>query len=251
LPLGKIQCALERTLFAVDLLLELEDGVENSFGTRRASRDVNVNGNNLIAALHDGVIIEDAAGSGASAHGDDPLGLGHLIVKLANDRRHFLGEAPCDDHQIGLTGRGAKNFSAETGEIEAGGGHGHHFNGAASEAEAKRPDRAFAGPVHGCIERGEDDAFVLQEAAEVVGLGERDVFAEGCAHGVLSQVFSHRGSLETNCELWLVWRRSTVDSSKLKEERFNTENTESEEAQRSQRTRRRVVHLVGPSKLSM
>jgi len=32
---GKIQRALEGTLLIVDLLLELKNGVENGFGTRR------------------------------------------------------------------------------------------------------------------------------------------------------------------------------------------------------------------------
>src|SRR5260370_5838032 len=87
---GKIQGAPEGTLLIVNLLLELKNRVEDGFGARRAAGDVGINGDDLIAALHDGVIIEDAAGSGASAHGDDPLGLGHLIVKLADDGSHFL-----------------------------------------------------------------------------------------------------------------------------------------------------------------
>jgi len=176
--LRKIQGALEGALFAVDFFLELEDGVENSFGARRATGNVDVNGNDLIAALHDGVIVEDAAGSGASAHRDDPLGLGHLIVKLADDRRHFLRKAASDDHQIGLAGRRAKNFGAEAREVKAGSGHGHHFDGAACQSEAERPNGTLARPVHGLIERGEDDAFVFQKIAEVVGPGQCDVFAE-------------------------------------------------------------------------
>src|SRR2546426_12538572 len=72
---SEIQHALEGAFFAVNLLLKLENGVEKRFGARRAAGNVNVDGNDLIAALHDGVIVEDAAGGGASAHGDDPLGL--------------------------------------------------------------------------------------------------------------------------------------------------------------------------------
>jgi len=177
-PLRKIQCALERTLLIVDLLLKLEDRVENGFGARRAARDVYVNGNNLIAALHDSVIIEDAAGGSTSAHGDDPLGLGHLIVKLADHRSHFLREASGDDHQISLAGRWAKNFGAEAREVKAGSGHGHHFDGAAGQTEAERPDGTLASPVHGLVESREDDAFIFQEIPEIVGPGQRDVFAE-------------------------------------------------------------------------
>jgi len=199
-PLRKIQCALERTLLIIDLLLKLEDGVENGFGARRASGDVDVNGNDLVAALHNGVIIENPARSRASAHRDDPLGLGHLIVELTDDRSHFLREPAGHDHQIGLAGRGAENFGAEAREVKAGSGHGHHFDGAAGEPKTKWPDGTLARPVHGLVERREDDAFIFQEIPEVVGLGQRDVFAEGCAHGVPSTLFSHSGRMDTNCE---------------------------------------------------
>jgi len=174
---GEIEGALEGALFGVNFFLELQNGVEDGFGARRAAGNVDIHGDDLIAALHDGVIVEDAAGSGAGSHGDDPLGLGHLIVKLANDRSHFLGEASGNDHEIGLAGRRTKNFRTEAGDVVAGSGHGHHFDGAAGEAETQRPDGAFAGPVYGLIELGEDDAFVLKELAEIVGFGEGDAFA--------------------------------------------------------------------------
>jgi len=180
--LGEIEGALEGALLSVDLFLELENGVEDGFGARGTAGDVDVHGNDLIAALHDGVIVEDAAGSGASSHGNDPLGLGHLIVKLANDRSHFLGEASGNDHEIGLAGRGTKDFGTETSEVVARGGHGHHLDSAAGETETQRPYGAFAGPVHDLIELREEDAFVLKELAEIVGFGERDAFAEGGGH---------------------------------------------------------------------
>src|SRR6266481_2033110 len=179
------ECALEGTLLAVDFLLELKDGEEKSFGARRAAGDVDVDGNDLIAALDDGVIVEDAAGSGASAHGDDPLGFGHLIVKLADNGSHFLREAAGDDHQIRLAGRWAENLGAETREVKTGGGHGHHFDGAAGQTKAQRPNGTFARPVHSLIERRENDAFVFEEIPEIVGLGQCDMFTERYAHQVL------------------------------------------------------------------
>src|SRR6266566_1008144 len=190
---SEIQHALEGAFFAVNLLLKLENGVEKRFGARRAAGNVNVDGNDLIAALHDGVIVEDAAGGGASAHGNDPLGLRHLVVKLANDGSHFLREAAGDDHQIGLARRGAENFCAEARHVKACRSHGHHFNGAAGEAKTERPDGAFARPVDGLIERREDDAFVLEELPEIVGFGECDVFPQRYAHLFLVKViFAHR-----------------------------------------------------------
>src|SRR5690348_4859831 len=120
LGLGEIQGALEAAAFGVDFLLKLEDGVEESFGARRAAGDVNVNRNYLVYALHDGVIIEDAAGGGTGAHRDGPLGFGHLRVELLDHRSHFLRDASGDDHQIGLAWRTAKNFGAEARNIVAG-----------------------------------------------------------------------------------------------------------------------------------
>jgi len=180
--LREIEGAFEGTLFVIDFFLELKDGVENGFGARRAAGNVDVNREHLIAALHDGVVVEDATGSGAGTHRDHPLGFGHLIVKLANDGSHFLREAAGDDHQVGLARRRTEYFGAETGDVETGGGHGHHFDGAAGETETERPDRAAAGPVHGFVERREEDAFVFKELAEVVRLGEGDILAERCAH---------------------------------------------------------------------
>ncbi len=45
----------------IDLLLQLEDRVEQSFRSRRATWNVNINRDHLIHALHDRVVVEDAA----------------------------------------------------------------------------------------------------------------------------------------------------------------------------------------------
>src|SRR5215472_1186319 len=143
--LSDVEGALKRSLFRVDFLLQLEDGKEKRFGARRAAGNVDVNGKHLIAALHDAIVVEDTARSGAGAHGDNPLRLRHLIVKKANDRCHFLREAAGDDHEVGLPRRRAEDLSAKAGDIEAGGSHGHHFDRAAGESEAQGPDGAFPG----------------------------------------------------------------------------------------------------------
>ena len=64
--------------------------------------------------------------------------------------------------------------------------------------KSEGPDGAAACPVHGFVERGEDNAFVFEELAEVVWLGEGDVLAERCAHWASSEVFSHIGWRVTN-----------------------------------------------------
>jgi len=88
-----------------------------------------------------------------------------------------LRKAAGNNHQIGLARRRTKNFGAETRHVEARGGHGHHFNGAAGEAESERPNGAFARPVYGLVQLRKDDAFVLKQAAKIVGLDQHDVFA--------------------------------------------------------------------------
>lgn len=52
-----------------------------------------------------------AAAVCAAAHGDDPSGLGHLVVDLAQGGSHLVGEGAGDDHDVGLTGGGTEDDS--------------------------------------------------------------------------------------------------------------------------------------------
>jgi len=125
---------LQRPRLVLDLLLQHHDGVNQLFRPRRAARHVHIDGNHLV----DGdqrVVVEHAGRGGAGPHGDDPLGLGHLLVEVANHRRHLVADASGDDHQIRLARRPAEHFRAEAGDIEARGGHRHHLDGAAGQAE--------------------------------------------------------------------------------------------------------------------
>src|SRR5436309_11472924 len=63
-----------------DLVLQLHEPVDHRLGAGRTARDVNVDGNDRVDALHGGVVVIEAAGARAHAERDDPLGLGHLIV---------------------------------------------------------------------------------------------------------------------------------------------------------------------------
>src|SRR5581483_633720 len=95
----------------------------------------------------------------------------------------------CNDHQIRLTGRGAKNLRAKAGDVVAVRGHGHHLDGAAGEAESKRPEGVLAGPVDGIIELGKEDAFVLQHLGQVFGLVEGYFSSAINAHRSLTRYF--------------------------------------------------------------
>ena len=83
----------ESAALVFNFLLQHVDGVDKLFRTRRAPGNVNVDGNELVNPLHDGVVIEYAAGRRARAHGNDPLGLRHLCVELLNHRTHLLSDA--------------------------------------------------------------------------------------------------------------------------------------------------------------
>src|SRR5919205_2591264 len=55
---------------ALDLVLELDDPVHEGLRPGRTARDVDVHREELVGALHDGVVVEHAGARGARAHRD-------------------------------------------------------------------------------------------------------------------------------------------------------------------------------------
>ncbi len=106
---------LEPSFGVLDLVVQLEDRVDQHLGARRAAGEVHVDGYDVVDALDDRVVVEHAARAGAHAHREDVLGLGHLVVDLAQDRRHLVADASGDDHQVGLARRRAEDLHAEAG----------------------------------------------------------------------------------------------------------------------------------------
>ena len=86
-------------------------------GPRRAAGEVHVDGDDVVDALDDRVVVEHAAAAGADAHREHPLGVGHLVVDLAQDRRHLLADPAGDDHQVGLARAGPEDLHAEAGQV--------------------------------------------------------------------------------------------------------------------------------------
>jgi len=105
--------------FLVDVALDGHDAFDELLWARGAAWDVDVDGDELVAALDDGVGVEDAAGARAGAHGDDPLGLGHLLVGALEDGEHLDGDAASDDEEIGLARGEAHDFGAKAREVVA------------------------------------------------------------------------------------------------------------------------------------
>jgi hypothetical protein len=75
-----------------DALLEQDNALEQCFGPRRASGDVHIDRDDLVHALGHRVRIPvRAATVGARTHGDDVLGVGHLVVQPLDRRGHLVG----------------------------------------------------------------------------------------------------------------------------------------------------------------
>src|SRR5205085_5483763 len=60
-------------LTGADELVEGEDAVDQGLRPGRAAGHVHVDGDDLVHALDNGVVVEHAAAAGADTHGDDPL----------------------------------------------------------------------------------------------------------------------------------------------------------------------------------
>src|SRR6185437_7496547 len=176
----------EAAALFVDFALQLHQRVQQHLRTRRAAGNVNVHGNHLVHALHNRVIIEHAAGSRAHAHRNHPLRLGHLIVELLDHRRHFLRNAPRDDHQVRLPRRAAKNFRAESRHVESRRREAHHLNRATRQPKRHRPNRTPPRPVHQLVQLREQNPFLLQEICRLFGRLQRHALRQLHRHSRLS-----------------------------------------------------------------
>merc|ERR1711967_25832 len=129
------------------LLLQLENAKHERLGSWRAARDVDIDRDDPVAAPGDGVaVVVVAAAIGTAAHGNDPSRVGHLVVDLAERRRHLVGECAGHNHHVGLTWRRTEN-DAHAVLVVARRGQMHHLESAARETESHGPERALAGPV--------------------------------------------------------------------------------------------------------
>lgn len=129
------------------LLLQLEDTEHECLGGGRAARDVDIHRHDAVASSgHTVAVVVVAATVGAATHGNDPSGVGHLIVDLAERRCHLVGESSGDNHDVGLARRGTENDTHAI-LIVTGSGQVHHFDGAAGETEGHGPKRALTCPV--------------------------------------------------------------------------------------------------------
>ena len=130
-----------REVSVADLFVQRDDGVDQRFRTRRATRRVHVDGDDLIDALHDGVVVEHATGACTDPHGDDPLGLHHLVVDLPQHGCHLLADPTGHDHEVGLAGRRTERLHPESGDVVVRATGAHHLERAARQTEGSRHHR--------------------------------------------------------------------------------------------------------------
>src|SRR5205823_13377675 len=138
-------------------LVQADDSLHQTLRPGRAAGDVDVDGDDLVDALKDGVVVEHAAGASAGAHRDHPLRLEHLVVDLLDRRGHLLGDAAGDDQQVGLARRGTERLHPETRDVVARRDDRHHLDRATGEPERVRPHRLRLRPGDRLLERGQPE----------------------------------------------------------------------------------------------
>ena len=145
---------------AANLLLQLNDAVDQGFGSWWAAGHVDVNRYDAVATTHDRIaVMVITTAIGTRAHGDHPARLRHLVVDLAQGRPHLVAQCAGHDHQIGLTRAGPKQH-AEAIQVITRCARVHHLYGAAGQTKSHGPQRAGFGPVdHRVVTRGHE-AFV-------------------------------------------------------------------------------------------
>eukprot|EP00166_Cyanidium_caldarium_P006322 ctg_90.g41 len=164
----------QHRLLSPNFFLELKHAIHERFRSRRAARDVNVDGYDPIAPPHHRVtIVIIPATIRARAHAHHPARLGHLVVHLAQRRGHFVGERAGHDHHVALAGRRSEDDTEAIKIVPPGSGV-HHLHRAARQSKRHRPHGAAARPVHQVVKFGH---HVLQSIAghcrgeELVGGG--------------------------------------------------------------------------------
>ena len=135
------------TAAGLDAIHQHDQRVEHLLGPRRAAGDVDVDGDDLIAARHRRVVLVEAAGRRAHAERDHPLGLGHLIEHALERRALLLGDRADDHQQIALARREPRELGAEPRDVVLRPGDRHELHAAARGDERVREQRELAAPV--------------------------------------------------------------------------------------------------------
>lgn len=157
-------------VFCFDLFLQLHEAVNDGFRCRRAAWNIHIHGDDAVDALHHVVGSVKATRRGASAHGEHPLGLAHLIVDALENRCHFFGDGARHQEKVGLAGRETHHLRSKAGEVVFWAHDRHELDAAAGRAKGVGPQTVPPGPGDELVDLRRDEEFV----AVAVMLHEED-----------------------------------------------------------------------------
>ena len=157
--LRAVALAPARLGVVLDQLAQLEDAVHQGLRAWRAAGHVHVDRHELVGR-DQRVVVEDAHRAAAGAHRDRPLGLEHLVVEAADDRRHLDRDPARQDDQVGLARGGPEGLEAEARDVHARAGGLELLHRAAGQTESEREERVRASPGDGLLKRRGEHAFV-------------------------------------------------------------------------------------------
>lgn len=165
-----------------DQFLDFHETVDDLFGSWRATRDVDINGDDLVDALEHGVGIEDATTGGAGSDGYDPFGFCHLGIDLLEYWSQLFGDRTCHQQDIGLSGGETHALRAEAGQVIIGGHGGHKFYTAAGGGKGQGPNRIGARQTDDFFQVGGKEAFAGISGGSLDNLDVGSRFGYICAH---------------------------------------------------------------------
>ena len=140
-------------LLDFDFALELHQAIEESFGTRRTTGDIDIDRQDLVDTGHNAIgILEGTAGNGATAAGDNIFRLGELFIEAHESRGHLMDDGALHHNIVCLTRRVAGHFEPEAGHVVARGTEAHELDSAAARAETEGPKRIGNTPINEFVE---------------------------------------------------------------------------------------------------
>lgn len=147
LTIRQIEFLASNRSLALNAILQVNNPLDQLFGTGGAARDVHVDGNEPVDSLDNAVGVKDAPGRGASSHGDAPLRFIHLLPDALEHRKHLHHNSPSHDHQVALTRAEPKRFGSEPSDIVTTRSGRHQLDAAAGCCEGHRPKTVLSAPV--------------------------------------------------------------------------------------------------------
>ena len=190
--------------------MQPHDPLHQCLGSWWAAGHVDVDRDDLVDALENRVVVEHPAGARAGAHRDHPFRLEHLVVHLAQRRRHLVRHPPRDDQQVGLARRRGEPLHPEARDVVARRDDRHHLDRTAGEPEGVRPHRVRLRPGDGLLDRREEQRILhlLHLALEHPGPALGPEHALGLEACLGERAVAHDRQLSSHCQLSAPFRHT-------------------------------------------